>query len=168
MSRKGRKWYSETQEFQTTNDPYQPKKTPGGEAICPRCHAVFRDKRWFLDEEFYQEFKDSDLVPKYLCPGCRKAVDRYPMGYLYLSGDFFEEHKEEIMRVLNNEYERARQNNPLQQIIATYKENGSTVIETTTENLAQRLGKAVYRAYKGDLTFKWSEGNKLVRVYWIR
>ncbi|WP_022852902.1 BCAM0308 family protein [Thermodesulfatator atlanticus] len=168
MSRKGKKWITETQEFQTTDDPYLPKKYPSGEAICPRCHAVFRDKRWLIDEEFYQEFKDSDLVPKYLCPGCRKAVDRYPMGYLYLSGEFFNKHRDEILRVINNEYERARKNNPLQQIISMYEEDGRTVIETTTENLAQRLGRAVYRAYKGDLTFKWSEGNKLVRVYWQR
>jgi hypothetical protein len=42
------------------------------------------------------------------------------------------------------------------------------VVETTTEKLAQHLGRAVYRAYKGELDFRWSEMNKFVRVYWSR
>ncbi|HFC98236.1 MAG TPA: ATPase, partial [Thermosulfurimonas dismutans] len=138
------------------------------EALCPRCHAVFRDKRWIIDEEFYEEYKDTDFVPKILCPGCRKAVDRYAMGYVYLSGPFYEKHRDEIMRIIHNEVERARGNNPLHQIITMYEEDGRTVIETTTDHLAQRLGRAIYRAYKGNLTFRWSEGDKLVRIYWER
>jgi len=72
------------------------------------------------------------------------------------------------MRLINNEVERARGLNPLHQIIDIYEEEDKTVIETTTDQLAQRLGRALYKAYKGDLEFKWSKGNKLVRVYWSR
>ena len=90
------------------------------------------------------------------------------MGYLYISGNFWETHKEDIMRLINNEVERARGLNPLHQIIDMYEEDGKTVIETTTDQLAQRLGRALYKAYKGDLEFRWSKGNKLVRVYWSR
>ena len=46
--------------------------------------------------------------------------------------------------------------------------NDRLIVETTTERLAQRLGKAVYRAYKGNLDFRWSHMNKFVRVYWSR
>ena len=42
------------------------------------------------------------------------------------------------------------------------------VVETTTEKLAQHLGRAVYKAYKGDLSFQWGEPNRFVRVYWSR
>jgi hypothetical protein len=168
MSKKGEKWIKHTHEFETTDDPYAIKAAPAGEAICPNCKAVFKDKRWFIDEELYEELKDIDSVPQIICPGCRKALDKYAMGYLYLSGKFWEEHRDEIMRLINNEYERARGLNPLHQIIAIYEEDGRTVIETTTDHLVQRLGRAVYRAYKGDLEFRWSKGNKLVRVYWTR
>ncbi len=168
MSKKGQKWLTERHEYQTKDDPYLFDAAPSGEALCPRCHAVFRDKRWLIDEDFYEEYKDTDFVPKILCPGCRKATDRYAMGYVYLSGAFFEKHRDEIMRLIQNEYERARENNPLHQIITMYEEDGRTVIETTTDHLAQRLGRAVYKAYKGNLTFRWSEGDKLVRIYWER
>ncbi len=168
MSKKGQKWLTERHEYQTKDDPYLFDAAPSGEALCPRCHAVFRDKRWLIDEDFYEEYKDTDFVPKILCPGCRKATDRYAMGYVYLSGSFFEKHRDEIMRLIQNEYERARENNPLHQIITMYEEDGRTVIETTTDHLAQRLGRAVYKAYKGNLTFRWSEGDKLVRIYWER
>jgi len=144
------------------------KAAPAGEAICPRCKAVFKDKRWVLDEELYEELKDIDSVPQIICPGCRKALDQYAMGYLYISGNFWETHKEDIMRLINNEYERARGMNPLHQIINMYEDNGTTVIETTTDHLAQRLGRAIYKAYKGNLEFRWSKGDKLVRVYWSR
>ncbi len=167
MARKGEQWIRYTQEFETTDDPYAMKEAPAGEAICPRCKAVFKDKRWFLDEELYEELSESPDIPKILCPGCRKAVDKYPMGYLYISGDFWKTHREDIMRLINNEYEKARGLNPLHQIINIYEEDGTTVIETTTDHLAQRFGRALHRAYKGNLEFRWS-GEKLVRVYWSR
>ncbi|WP_038055569.1 BCAM0308 family protein [Thermodesulfobacterium hydrogeniphilum] len=168
MSKKGDKWFTHTQEYETNGDPYAMKAAPAGEAICPRCKAIFKDKRWFIDEELYEELKDIETVPHIICPACRKILDRYAMGYLYISGNFWETHREEIMRLINNEVERARGLNPLHQIINIYEEDGTTVIETTTDHLAQRLGRALYKACKGDLEFRWSKGNKLVRVYWSR
>ena len=55
------------------------------------------------------------------------------------------------------------QKNPLDRVIQMVPEgNDRLIIETTTEKLAQRLGKAVYRAYKGSLDFRWSHMNKFV------
>jgi len=39
-------------------------------------------------------------------------------------------------------------------------------IATTTEKLAQRLGRSVGKARGGPLAFKWSHNNKFVRVVW--
>ncbi|MGQ9921977.1 MAG: BCAM0308 family protein, partial [Desulfobacca sp.] len=64
---------------------------------------------------------------------------------------------------------RRAQKSPLDRLIQLLWEgNNRLIVETTTEKLAQRLGKAVYRAYKGDLDFRWSHMNKFVRVYWSR
>jgi len=168
MIKKREKWIRRMTEFETNQDPYAMKLAPSGEAICPRCKAVFKDKRWFLDEELYEELKNINTVPRILCPGCKKVLDKYPMGYLYISGEFWQTHKDDIIRLINNEYEKARGLNPLHQIIDMYEEDGVTVIETTTENLAQRLGRALHKAFKGELEFRWSKRNKLVRVYWSR
>lgn len=168
MSRKGEKWIQHTWEFETTEDPYAMTSAPSGEAVCPKCKSVFKDKRWFIDESLAEELLEAENVPKLLCPGCRKVQEKYAMGYLYLSGKFWETHKEDIMKLIQNEYEKARGLNPLHQIINIYDEDEVTVIETTTDHLAERFGRAIYRAYKGDLEFKWSKGDKLVRVYWHR
>ncbi len=168
MAKKGEKWIRHRWEFETSEDPYAIKAAPSGEALCPQCKAVFKDKRWLMDEKLYEELKDIDTVPHIICPGCRKATEKYAMGYLYISGNFWEEHKDELMKLIHNECERAKGLNPLHQIIDIYEKDNVTVIETTTDQLAQRLGRALYKAYKGELEFKWSKGNKLVRVYWSR
>ncbi|MGA7562298.1 MAG: hypothetical protein WBW55_03745 [Desulfobaccales bacterium] len=31
------------------------------------------------------------------------------------------------------------------------------IVETTTEKLAQHLGRTIFKAYSGDLSFRWSE-----------
>lgn len=168
MSKKGDKWIKHTWEFESTEDPYALKDAPSGEAVCPKCNSVFKDKRWFIEGELAKELLEDEKVPKLLCPGCRKALEKYAMGYLYITGNFFRTHTEDIMRLINNEVEKARGLNPLHQIINTYEEKGTLVIETTTDHLAQRLGRALHKAYKGDLEFKWTKDEKLVRVYWKR
>jgi len=168
MAKKGDRWLKHTWEFETTEDPYAMKEAPAGEAVCPRCKSVFKDKRWFMDEELAEELLEAENVPKLLCPGCRKALESYAMGYLYISGEFWKTHRDDIMRLINNEVEKARGLNPLHQIINIVDDGETTIIETTTDHLAQRLCRALYRAYKGDLEFRWSKGDKLVRVYWKR
>lgn len=168
MSKKGDKWIKHTWEFETTQDPYAITKALSGEAVCPQCKAVFKDKRWFIDEALAEELMEDETIPKILCSGCRKSLEKYAMGYLYISGSFWNTHSEDIMKLINNEVEKARGLNPLHQIINVYEEDGIVVIETTTDNLAQRLGRALYKAYKGNLEFKWTKGEKLVRVYWSR
>jgi hypothetical protein len=53
-------------------------------------------------------------------------------------------------------------------IIQMAPDGDQFVVETTTEKLAQHLGRTIYKAYKGDLNFRWSEMDKFVRVYWSR
>jgi hypothetical protein len=44
--------------------------------------------------------------------------------------------------------------------------DGGWKVETTTEKLAQRLGRAVRKARGGKVEYKWSRNNKFVRVCW--
>ncbi len=95
--------------------------------------------------------------------------DHYYEGVLTLEGEFLARHKDEIVTLINREAEKVSQKNPLDRVIQMVPEgNDRLIVETTTEKLAQRLGKAVYRAYKGSLDFRWSHMNKFVRVYWSR
>ncbi len=149
-------------------DPYQP--TEGQEAaLCTQCHALYQEKRWFYDQKLYDRLAGTDKVREIVCPACRKVNDGYAEGYLSLSGEFFNQHRDEIVKLLEKEASRVGARSVLDRIIRMAPEGADTlVVETTTDKLAQRLGRAVYRAYKGDLKFHWGEMDYLVRVYWSR
>ena len=149
-------------------DSYLPEE--GHEAsICTGCRALYQNKRWFFDEKQAQRLRGTAKVREVICPTCRKIKDHYPEGFLTLSGSFFAERKQEIVTLLNNEAARVASRNVLDRVMKMTEEGKDRlVVETTTEKLAQRLGRAVYRAYKGELDFRWSEMNRFVRVYWSR
>ena len=46
--------------------------------------------------------------------------------------------------------------------------DGEIEITTTNEKLAQKIGKALHRAYSGHVEYKWSGDTKLARVTWHR
>lgn len=47
-------------------------------------------------------------------------------------------------------------------------ESADVKVETTTDSLARRLARIVHRAYKGELEFRFGEGEKMVRIHWTR
>jgi NMD protein affecting ribosome stability and mRNA decay len=149
-------------------DPYRPEE--GQEAsFCTECRALYQNKRWFFDDKLARRLGETEKVRRVVCPTCRKIKDRYAEGVLTLSGDFFRERQEEILTLLKNEAERVSSRSVLDRVIQmTEAGKDKLVVETTTEKLAQRLGRAVYRAYKGELHFRWAEMNRFVRVYWSR
>jgi NMD protein affecting ribosome stability and mRNA decay len=151
-----------------TEDPYQPEE--GQEAaLCNSCKAIYQNKRWFFDEKLAKKLVGTTKVKEVTCPTCRKIKDRYSEGILTLSGDFFKEHKDEIVNLLKKEAERVGNRSVVDRVITMTEEaKDRLVVETTTEKLAQHLGRAVYKANKGELNFKWGEMDKLVRVYWSR
>ncbi len=111
----------------------------------------------------------TDKVKEVTCPTCRKVKDRYSEGILTLGGDFFKEHRDEIVNLLKKEAERVGKRSVPDRIITMNEEaQDRLVVETTTEKLAQHLGRALHKAYKGELHFKWGEMDKLVRVNWSR
>ena len=149
------------------NDPYALEE--GQEAaLCQECHALYQSKRWFFDEKLYGKLAGTGKVRQVVCPACRKIKDRYVEGYLTLSGDFLGEHKEEIITLLEKEAAQVAKRSFDDRIIRIAPERNKLVVETTTEKLAQHLGRTIYKAYKGELGFRWSNGNKFVRVYWSR
>jgi hypothetical protein len=74
-----------------------------------------------------------------------------------------------VVHLLENEAERAGEDNPLARILGRNWE-GTTglTVSTTTEHLAERLGHALERAFGGEVTFTFSHENKLARVAWRR
>jgi len=148
-------------------DPYLPRGASGKLAVCESCQAVYMKKRWYLK---VAEAKTAGILAmKVVCPACLKIRDNFPGGIVTLSGDYVIAHKDEFMHLIRNEEQRARGFNPLERVMSI-KDNGhgSIVINTTNEKLAQRLGRAMKKAFHGSVTYHWSQGDKLARVDWMR
>lgn len=72
------------------------------------------------------------------------------------------------MNLIRNEAIKAMGLNPLERIISLDFDDGGIEITTTNEKLAQRIGKALHKAYSGSIEYRWSEDTKLARVNWHR
>jgi hypothetical protein len=153
----------------STTDPYLPRGASKSVSMCEGCQAVYMNKRWYADSVVYTSSKKKLEIVTVVCPACMKIRDNFPGGIVTLKGDYVLPHKTDLMNLVRNEEERARGLNPLERVIAV-KENGfgSIVISTTNEKLAQRIGRAIKKAFHGDVSYQWSHDNKLARVDWVR
>ena len=144
-------------------DMYLPRLDPNGVIQSSGCGAFHHRRRWTLTPPVGV----SSEPRRYhvLCPACRKIHDRYPEGELTLRG-IEAGNRAEIARILRNEEARAREKNPLERIIRMDAANGGWRIETTTEKLAQRLGRSIKKARGGKLIYKWGYNTKFARVVW--
>ena len=136
--------------------------------ICPSCKAVYRKKRWTLDEGLYLDTKKLKGVILHKCPACRKIEDGYAMGRVNLHGSFVVEHSNEIITLLRSEERHAIEKNPLERLMKIERKGNGLYIETTTDSLALRIGRVLSRAYKGHADFEWKYGEKSVIVDWGR
>jgi hypothetical protein len=152
-----------------TTDSYLPRGASRKVSVCDGCRAVYMNKRWYADGAVDDSTLRNPEAAKTVCPACLKIRDNYPGGIVTLKGDYVLPHKQDLCKLIRNEEDRARVLNPLERVISV-KENGygSIVISTTNERLAQRIGRAIKKAFHGDVAYHWSHDNKLVRVDWVR
>ena len=144
-------------------DMYLPQLDPKGVIQCSGCGAFHYRRHWTLmPPAGFSSERRSDLV---FCPACRKIRDRFAGGEVTLLG-LETENRGEIARILRNEESRAREKNPLERIMSMHAVRGGWRVETTTEKLAQRLGRSMKKARGGRLDYKWGHNNKFVRVVW--
>ena len=144
-------------------DAYSKKGGVEGTAYC-ECGAVFRNKRWYSEE--------SGATPKgghgLVCPACRRIADRNPAGIVSLRGCFLADHQAEIENLIRNTAQAAGMKHPLGRIMDISKEKDGITISTTDVKLAQKIGREVFKSHGGDLHFRWTDDEDLVRVTWSR
>ena len=144
-------------------DTYLPLLSPKGIIQCSGCGAFYYRRHWALNPP--SGFSYPVHAHPIYCAACRKIRDRFPGGELQLLAVEAGERRE-IVRILRNEEEHAREKNPLERIMRVQEAKGNWKVETTTEKLAQRLGRSIKKARGGNIAYKWGHNNKFVRVVW--
>lgn len=153
--------------IQDYDDPYLSTLKPDEVAVCQECRSVYTGGRWELEDKSDALLK-AENVTEVLCPACRKIKDHVPGGVATFSGKFLEGHTEEILNLFQHENRKSMEINPLERIIDIEHSDSTITVLTTNEKLAQKLGRAVYKAYNGQIEYQWPEDGKLARVYWSR
>jgi len=153
------------------DDPYIEDEQLPVHSVCKKCGGVYVSGRWYDDrEDLPEKLRESlrGLRANVICPACQKQRDMVPGGVLRLSGSFIWDHKEEILNLIRNESGKALGVNPLERIMSMASADGEIEITTTNEKLAQKIGKALHKAYSGEISYKWGGDTKLARVNWYR
>lgn len=141
-------------------DVYREKQKYKEPTRCPECGALYTEGRWSW-KETTEEIHNSS------CPACRRIKDNYPAGFVGLSGPFFENHRQEIIKLVKNLERTESEEHPLERIMNISEENGKTTITTTGMHLARRIGDSLKHSYQGNLETSYDAEN-FIRVQWFR
>ena len=142
-------------------DVYGLKGKLSDPTACISCGAVYRKGRW----TWAAAPADAEQTK---CPACRRIADDYPAGIVTLSGDFAREHADEIRGLAHNLEEREKQEHPLKRIMGIDQQSDALLIKTTNARLARGIGEALQHAYRGELDYKFTETENVLRVAWKR
>jgi NMD protein affecting ribosome stability and mRNA decay len=129
--------------------------------VCSKCGVVFSNGRWTWKES-------TESANKIVCPACRRQADNYPAGSIRLSGVFYQDHKNEILNLIQNVEKQEKQERPLERIMAIRADHAGTLVTTTGIHVARRIGEALSRAYKGDYQLSYANGDDQIQVIWHR
>lgn len=145
------------------HDPYKPRGQLTEPSVCSECGVVFTQGRW---QWLPQTPADAEAI---LCPACRRVQDRVPAGFLTLSGDFFAEHRSEILNLVRNKVDEQKAQHPMKRLMdITDGNDGETVVTFTDVHLPRGVGQAIASAYEGELEIKYTDEAGIVRATWHR
>lgn len=146
---------------EAVHDSYKSKGKLPEPTVCPDCGAVFHGGRW-------QWLTRPAQAHETACPACHRTRDRFPAGYLLLSGDFLNAHEAEITHLLQHREAKEKAEHPLQRIMAIERTDYGAQVTTTDIHLARALGEALHHAYQGLLDYHYNPEQNLLRVSWSR
>ena len=143
------------------HDSYRDRAKIREGAVCGSCDAAYLAGRWTWGPASEPTFPVT-------CPACQRIADSYPAGYFKIRGDFFSDHRDEIMNLLRNTEEQEKALHPMERIMEVKEEMGGVQLTTTGIHLARLMGENLSRSYQGHYSFKYEEGESRIRVNWER
>lgn len=144
------------------NDPYMKRSKMPSPAVCIGCGAVYQKGRW------HWALKTPKGAARETCQACLRIEDDLPAGIMILRGAYLRSHQKEILALVRNNENAEMKDHPLHRIMNIEERRNSVIVRTTDVHLPARIGRALARAFKGELDLKFDEGANFVRVGWKR
>ena len=143
------------------HDTYRSRGKLPEPTVCPGCGAVYRGGMWRWEAA-------QEGAREHTCPACLRIEDNYPAGMVSMSGQFLDQHREEILGLVRNEESKEKSQHALERIMRIDERADEFVITTTDIHLARRIGEAVQHAYAGELDYHYQQDENRLRVTWSR
>jgi NMD protein affecting ribosome stability and mRNA decay len=143
------------------HDAYKAAVKPPEPSVCPECSAVFHRGRWTWAAA-------PQRAAKALCPACRRIREHQPAGFVRLKGEFFDAHRDEVLKRVRRCEASEKRSHPLQRIMRVEDDGDGLLVTTTDAHLARRIGDSLHDAYKGELKYRYSKDENLLRATWRR
>lgn len=152
-----------------TDDPYLVQESYDDFTTCSECGSVYASGRWYPKGHFSAKEMAGSKGQTVQCAACRRLNDNVPGGVLKITGTFVPDHKDEILNLVRNESAKAMGLNQLHRVMSLeWSREGDLEITTTHDKLAERIGRALHKAYSGVVEYQWSGESKMARVNWHR
>jgi hypothetical protein len=143
------------------HDAYHSRVKLPDPTACTACGAVYRKGRWVWAET-------PEDAGRSVCPACRRTAQRFPAGHIEMKGEFFTTHRDEILNLVHHVEQKEKATHPLERIMTIDDVPDGALVTTTGIHLARGIGSALSRAYCGNLTMKYLDGETCVQVRWVR
>jgi len=137
-----------------------------GHSYCTRCGAINFKKRWYFDPVQEQILRLDKNVDAVVCPGCRRVESGEYEGEVILANSKCATQMGEIVALIKHTEGKCWHSNHTAKIAAVNEVDDVIHIETTTSFLAERIGKELRKAFKGNLELKRTPEEKFMRAYW--
>jgi hypothetical protein len=143
-------------------DPYLLSGKLADPTVCTDCGALYKNGAWH-----WKRTLTSDAT-KIRCAACKRILENMPAGFVTIDGSFALKIRSEILSQIHHLEAREKSEHPLKRIIEITESAREMVVTTTDIQLAQAIGDALRRAYKGKLVLHFPKDKYNIRVHWTR
>jgi len=133
---------------------------------CERCGAVYSRKTWRQGRPVTGALLDRAVWT--VCPGCRQVGTGEYFGRVLIRGAYATVNDALIRARTQNVAERARFTQPERRIVSMERSGDTLEVLTTSQKLAHRIARELQKAFRGRVSYSWSDRDGTLQAIWER
>jgi len=137
------------------------------QTVCAGCGAVFARKTWRRSARRLRTAAEGGAV-RGVCPACRQTANGQAFGRVVLEGSYVAGHADELIRRIRNVAARAEFTQPERRLIEVVPRGSTLEVLTTSQKLAHRLAREIAKAFRGSVSYHWSDDDGRLLAVWRR
>jgi len=134
--------------------------------VCERCGAVYTRKKWRKGMRVSQILLGHASWA--VCAACAQVASGEYYGRVLLEGAYVIPNQEPIRHRIANVAERAEFTQPERRVVDIGRQGAALEVLTTSQKLAHRIACELKKAFKGSVSYNWSDKDGSLFARWRR